>query len=186
RYIATPTVAKYRLFVWLPSETVPDHQIIAIARDDDYTFGVLHSRLHEVWSLRLGTYLGVGNDPRYTPSTTFETFPFPRPTDAQREVIADAARDLDAKRNAWLNPPGADEADLRHRTLTNLYNERPAWLRMAHERLDAAVFAAYGWDPAIDDEEMLTRLLALNLERASKIGFAVPVAVTATGDENEL
>ena len=51
--------------------------IIAIARDDDTTFGILHSRFHEAWSLRLGTWLGVGNDPRYTPTTTFETFPFP-------------------------------------------------------------------------------------------------------------
>ena len=50
-----------------------------MARDDDTTFGILHSRFHEVWSLRLGTWLGVGNDPRYTPTTTFETFPFPKP-----------------------------------------------------------------------------------------------------------
>jgi type II restriction/modification system DNA methylase subunit YeeA len=55
----------------------PDHQIIVIARDDDTNFGILHSRFHEAWSLRLGTWLGVGNDPRYTPTTTFETFPFP-------------------------------------------------------------------------------------------------------------
>ena len=51
--------------------------IIVIARDDDYFFGVLHSKLHEAWSLRMGTWLGKGNDPRYTPTTTFETFPFP-------------------------------------------------------------------------------------------------------------
>ncbi len=55
----------------------PDHQIIVVARDDDTAFGILHSRFHELWSLRMGTWLGVGNDPRYTPSTTFETFPFP-------------------------------------------------------------------------------------------------------------
>ena len=56
---------------------VPDHQLIVIARDDDTTFGILHSRFHETWSLRLGTWLGKGNDPRYTPTTTFGTFPFP-------------------------------------------------------------------------------------------------------------
>ena len=54
-----------------------DHPLIVIARDDRLTFGVLHSRWHEEWSLRLGSWLGVGNDPRYTPTTTFETFPFP-------------------------------------------------------------------------------------------------------------
>ena len=53
----------------------PDHQLIVIARDDDTTFGILHSRFHELWSLRLGTSLE--DRPRYTPSTTFETFPFP-------------------------------------------------------------------------------------------------------------
>jgi hypothetical protein len=60
------------------------------------------------------------------------------------------------------------EADLKQRTLTNLYNARPAWLAMAHERLDQAVAAAYGWgnySPAMADEEILRRLLALNLER---------------------
>ena len=51
--------------------------LIAVARADDATFGILHSRFHELWSLRMGTWLGVGNDPRYTPTTCFETFPFP-------------------------------------------------------------------------------------------------------------
>ena len=67
RYIATPTVAKHRLFAWRDSRICPDHQLIVIARDDDTTLGILHSRFHEAWSLRLGTWLGKGNDPRYTP-----------------------------------------------------------------------------------------------------------------------
>jgi hypothetical protein len=165
RYIGSARVAKHRLFAWLTPEAPPDSQVIVIARDDDYTFGVLHSRAHELWALRTETWLGVGNDPRYTPSTTFETFPFPCPTEAQSENIGAAARDLNAKRDAWLNPSGASETELRKRTLTNLYNEPPMWLRLAHERLDTAVFAAYGWSPDSDDGELLTRLLALNLER---------------------
>jgi type II restriction/modification system DNA methylase subunit YeeA len=182
RYIATPTVAKHRLFVWLTSTTVPDHQLIVIARDDDYTFGVLHSRAHELWSLRLGTSLE--DRPRYTPITTFETFPFPRPTEAQREAIAEAARDLDTKRNAWLDPQGASEIELRKRTLTNLYNERPAWLRLAHERLDVAVLTAYGWPADIADDDLLERLLALNFTREP--AGAVPAAVLAgSGDGDE-
>ena len=78
RYIVTPAVAKHRLFVWLDARVCPDHQLIVIARDDDTTFGILHSRFHEAWSLRMGTSVGKGNDPRYTPTTTFGTFPFPR------------------------------------------------------------------------------------------------------------
>lgn len=77
-----------------------------------------------------------------------------------------AAADLVQKRDAWLNPPGATEAQLNKRTLTNLYNERPTWLHLAHQRLDEAVAAAYGWPADLEDEEILARLLALNLERA--------------------
>ena len=116
RYIATPTVAKHRLFVWLDARVCPDHQLIVVARDDDTTFGILHSRFHEAWSLRLGTSLGKGNDPRYTPTTTFETYPFPEglspdlpaaayETDPRATAIADAASWLVELRDRWLHPP---------------------------------------------------------------------------------
>ena len=195
RYIITPRVAKYRLFVWVDTRVCPDSATIAIARDDDTAFGILHSRFHEAWSLRLGTWLGKGNDPRYTPTTTFETFPFPDGlspdipaagyADGPRSVaIAKAARRLVELRDRWLNPPEwvewvdepvpgypkrpvarDDEAakELKKRTLTNLYNARPQWLADAHETLDAAVAAAYGWDAEISEAEALQELLALNL-----------------------
>ena len=83
-------------------------------------------------------------------------------------AIADAARELVQLRDAWLNPPDASETDLKKRTLTNLYNQRPTWLDNAHKKLDAAVFAAYGWPVDLSDDEILARLLALNLERARK------------------
>ena len=75
RFICTPRVAKHRLFVWFNSCVYPDSATFVIARSDDTTFGILHSRFHELWSLRLGTSLE--DRPRYTPTTTFETFPFP-------------------------------------------------------------------------------------------------------------
>ena len=201
RFIATPTLSKHRLFVWLAAPTLPDHQLVVIAREDDYAFGVLHSRAHELWSLRMGTSLE--DRPRYTPTSTFETFPFPWPLDtpdealsdaqrAHRDAIGEAARALDEARRRWLNPPEwvreepdvapsllprllpvdeDAERELRKRTLTNLYNARPAWLAHLHTTLDAAVFAAYGWAEAgapseLGEEELLGRLLALNLERA--------------------
>ena len=196
RFIATPAVAKHRLFVWLSSPTLPDHALFAFARDDDYAFGVLHSRAHELWSLRMGTSLE--DRPRYTATTTFETFPFPWPLNTpdedltpehcqHRDAIGEAARELDEKRRLWLNPPEwvrevpdvvpslpprllpvDDEAasQLKKRTLTNLYNERPTWLANLHTNLDAAVCAAYGWPPEITDEQILERLLSLNLARA--------------------
>ena len=83
------------------------------------------------------------------------------------ETIAEAARELVEKRGAWLNPPGASEEELKKRTLTNLYNARPAWLVEAHRKLDKAVFAAYGWPATLTDDELLDRLLPLNHQRAA-------------------
>ena len=196
RFIATPTVSKHRLFVWLDAGICPDHQLIAIARDDDTTFGILHSRFHEAWSLRLGTSLE--DRPRYTPTTTFETFSFPDglspdipaadyADDPRAVAIAKAARRLVELRDHWLNPPewvewleepvpgypkrpvardAAAPKELKARTLTNLYNARPRWLADAHAALDAAVAAAYGWDAGISKDDALRKLLLLNSIRA--------------------
>ena len=192
RYIATPTVAKHRLFAWLDIRVCPDHQLTVIAREDDTTFGILHSRFHEAWSLRLGTSLE--DRPRYTPTTTFGTFPFPEnlspdipavdfADNPHAIAIAVAARRLVELRDRWLNPqewvewvdepvPGypkrpvaRDEAaakQIKARTLTKLYNARPQWLSDAHADLDAAVAAAYGWDAEISEEEALANLLVMN------------------------
>ena len=177
RFICTPRVAKYRVFVWAESETLPDSRVYAFARDDDYFFGILHSRIHEVWSLATSSRHGDGGEggrPTYNNTTCFETFPFPWPPgkepqgDPHVQAIADAAEVLVEQRDAWLNPPGLAEAELKKRTLTNLYNERPEWLDAAHRRLDTAVFDAYGWPHDLSDEVILERLLALNLERAKE------------------
>jgi hypothetical protein len=170
RLIATARHAKHRIFVWVSHEVLCNDSTIVFARDDDYFFGVLHSRAHELWSLRQGTALE--DRPRYTPTTCFETFPFPWPPgrepadDPRVAAIAAAAVELVRLRDAWLDPPGASDAERQARTLTNLYNARPTWLDNAHRRLDAAVFAAYGWPAGLADDEILARLLALNLARA--------------------
>jgi type II restriction/modification system DNA methylase subunit YeeA len=167
RYIATPRVSKHRIFVWVPPTSVPDSAVVAIARDDDYTFGVLHSRVHELWARGMGTQLReVESGFRYTPTTTFETFPFPHPTDEQRDDIAGAACDLDRLRQGWLNPPNLPSEELELRSLTNLYNQRPAWLADVHSRLDTAVVAAYGWPIGMEGAQLREGLLALNLARA--------------------
>ena len=167
RIIVTPRVSKHRLFAWAPPRTLPDSAVVAIARDDDYTFGVLHSRVHELWARGMGTQLReVESGFRYTPTTTFETFPFPVPTNEQREAIAEAARQLDRLREGWLNPLGLSPDDLERRTLTNLYNERATWLADAHHRLDAAVLATYGWPSDLDEDSTLRFLLDVNLERS--------------------
>jgi type II restriction/modification system DNA methylase subunit YeeA len=194
RYIATVVTAKHRVFVWLNKHIQPDATLIAIARDDDVSFGILHSRFHELWSLRLGTTLE--DRPRYTPTTTFETFPFPKglelnvsPKDCSNphaEKIAAAARRLNELRDNWLNPPDLIRREpevvegfperviplndaaaklLKERTLTKLYNERPAWLIKAHKTLDDTVASSYGFAHDISDNDVLEALLALNKER---------------------
>lgn len=75
-----------------------------------------------------------------------------------------------------LEPRDPDCAvKLKKRTLTNLYNERPVWLDLAHKKLDAAVAAAYGWPADLSDEQILEKLLALNLERAAAEARAAKV-----------
>lgn len=102
-FLVTPETSKHRMFSWCPCGVVPDKNLVVIAKDDDTTFGILHSRFHSAWALRLGTSLE--DRPRYTSSTTFRTFPFPngltpdRPaaeyTDDSRAIaIAELARRL--------------------------------------------------------------------------------------------
>jgi hypothetical protein len=220
RYLGTPRVAKHRLLAWFGSEVLPTDQVVVFARSDDLFCGILQSRFHEVWALRMGTRFG--STPRYTPSTCFETFPFPpgvlaalTPTPVRHTSIAAAAKELNELREDWLNPPewtrtetlefpgtvggpwdrfidpatvtdrGAfkvgtvryprlvpRDADcatrLKERTLTKLYNARPAWLADCHTKLDAAVAAAYGWPTDLTDDAILERLLALNQASAQQ------------------
>jgi hypothetical protein len=211
RYLATCMVAKHRLFAWLPAETLPANVVIVFARSDDFFFGVLHSRIHELWSLAQGTQLREKESGfRYTPTTCFETFPFPWDhrlpveslTEEQRAhhaAISEAARQLDDLRTRWLNPPEwtreeilefpatpggpwtrfiqpgttiaryprlvprDDESakQLSTRTLTKLYNTRPAWLADAHAKLDQAVAAAYGMDTKLSSARILEGLMGL-------------------------
>ncbi len=165
RYIATPRVSKHRIFTWLAAEVLLDSAAVAIALDDDVSFGILHSRAHELWSRAMGTQLReVESGFRYTSSSTFETFPFPRR--GRGEAVAETAQTLVRLRDGWLNQPQLDDGQGSARTLTNLYNRRPTWLSQAHEALDEAVFGLYGWSEELDDEEILARLLELNLGRA--------------------
>ncbi|MBV5299646.1 MAG: hypothetical protein JZU64_16345 [Rhodoferax sp.] len=232
-----------------------------IARADDTTFGILSSRIHEVWSLAQASIHGDGADggrPTCNAKSCFETFPFPAgltpadtahqrtetlpdgtiipagiseqkvpvapveyalsaiknkaiklvPENAQHasqtlrnHAIAQAAKKLNDLRCNWLNPPewthqvpeviplgldqspypdrieprpGISETDLnalQQRTLTHLYNIRPAWLSMAHQQLDLAVAAAYGWadyNAAMPEQDILRRLLVLNQKTSAK------------------
>lgn len=113
RYLVTAETAQHRVFVWLSYPVLPDKNLIVIPREDDLMFGLLQNRFHAAWALRKGSDLE--NRPRYTHTTTFATFPFPkgmtpdvpaaqaRALVSAREIEA-AARNLNALRENWLNP----------------------------------------------------------------------------------
>ncbi|WP_380879071.1 hypothetical protein ACFB49_20180 [Sphingomonas sp. DBB INV C78] len=179
RYIGTTETSKHRIFQFIDSNVVPDHMIVCFAFDCAYELGILMSRFHTEWALRVGGWLGVGNDPRYSKSKIFDPYPFPDATPGQRQIIGDLAEELDATRKEVL----AEHNDL---TLTGLYNLREKLKAGAafdmveqdqrrrgrvdiiaelHDRIDAAVADAYGWPADLSDEEIVARLVALNAER---------------------
>ena len=182
RYIATVETTKHRVFQFLDAAILPDNMLVAIGSADAFDLGILSSRLHVVWALRAGGWLGVGNDPRYSKSRTFDPFPFPVADDLQKQRIRAVAEELDAHRKRVL-------ADHPHLTLTGLYNvlerlragaaltpdEQRVFddglvliLKELHDRLDAAVATAYGWPADLSDDDILARLVALNKERATE------------------
>jgi hypothetical protein len=185
RYIATVETTKHRAFQFLDIGILPDHMVIAIPTDDVVNLGILSSHIHNVWALRAGGWLGVGNDPRYSKSRCFDPFPFPDANNIQKQTIRVIAEELDAHRKRVL-------ADQPHLTLTGLYNvleklrsgirpdeldehERRTFddglvliMKELHDRLDIAVAEAYGWPADLSDDEILARLVALNKERAEE------------------
>lgn len=197
-YLVTPEVTSRRLFVRVPKEILPDCKLMVIARSDFVTLGVLQSTFHDLWSRYNGGVRGASRTytPRTTFETF--PFPVGLTPDIPAANYADdphaiaigtAASRLSELRENWLNPPDLvrrepevvhgypdrilpinEEAaqKLKKRTLTNLYNERPAWLQHAHKALDHAVAAAYGWPADLSDDEILARLFELNQERAAK------------------
>ncbi|MGY4397557.1 hypothetical protein ACVWZA_002751 [Sphingomonas sp. UYAg733] len=179
RYISTAETAKFRIFQFLDRSIRPDNMLVNFGLTGGPELGILSSRIHVTWAMRSGGWMGIGNDSRYSKTKTFDPFPFPDATPEQRTIIGDLAEELDATRKEVL----AEHADL---TLTGLYNLRDKLLKgqpfcdaeqdqrrrgridiiaELHDRIDAAVAEAYGWPRKLSDEEIITKLVALNAER---------------------
>lgn len=182
RYIATGETSARRTFTFLDADILPDGAVIAICLDDAYHLGVLSSRYHVAWALRAGGRHGIGNDPRYNSTRTFQPFPFPVASDAQIEAVRRAGEAVYRQREERR----AADPNL---TLTDVYNvlealdddqelsekERVTYeagavgvLRQLHEELDNAVAEAYGWPSDLEDAEVIERLVDLNAERAEE------------------
>lgn len=173
--------SRYRWFTTEASIVLPDQSLVAIFLETWTDLGVLSSRLHEEWFIENCGWLGVGNDPKYNPTTVFDTFPFPDPSPAQRAAIAEIAEELDATRKLAL-------AENDKLTMTGLYNlvaairdgtlspdreaqavrARARIVAKLHDDLDGAVAAGYGWPADLPPAEIVARLVALNAERAAE------------------
>jgi Fe2+ or Zn2+ uptake regulation protein len=187
RYIATIETTKHRIFQFVESAIMPDNMLIVIATDDPFHLGILSSRLHVIWSLRAGGWLGVGNDPRYSKSRCFDPFPFPDASERDKERIRSFAEELDRVRKLVLS----EHKDL---TLTTLYNildklnqggeltakeddikirGQVLIIKELHEQIDALVFRTYGWSASLTDEQIIEQFVRLNLRRSAeeKRGF---------------
>ena len=181
-YIATVETAKHRIFQFLDASILPDNMLVCMGLDDPFFLGVLSSRFHVVWALRVGGWLGVGNDPRYSKSRVFDPFPFPDPPEALKARIRATAEELDAlRKQVQAEHPGltltqiynvlekiraGEKLDAREEAIKT--NGLVLVLKEHHDKLDRLVAEAYGWPQNLSDDEILAKLAALNAERAAE------------------
>ncbi len=179
RFVATVETAKHRIFVFLDQNILPDNKLVAIASDDAFMLGILSSRLHVVWALATGGWLGVGNDPVYAKTRCFETFPFPTVNDDKKQRIRSIAEELDSHRKRQQERHSGLGLTDMYNVLTKLRTGETltakektiheqglvSVLRQLHDNLDATVADAYDWPANLTDEEILERIVSLNAER---------------------
>lgn len=146
RFIAGTATSKRVYFVWCEPRWRPSNSTNIFALSEDFAMGMLSSTIHIDWGVARSSTMRT--DPRYTPSSAFDTFPWPQATDNQRERISTLARELLALRSAYCTEHAIG--------LTALYNrlEEGAFedLRSLHRDLDLAVIEAYGWKTDILDD----------------------------------
>ena len=174
RCLATSLHSKHHLFAFQPAGRVFSHGTAIFAFDDDASFAVLQSRVHEAWVRHAGLTSTMKTDTRYTPSTCFETFPFPRPTEPQRVACASAGEALDAQRTACMRKFGEGMTRVWNRLMdpdhADHHDADIDRLRALRDAMDRAVLAAYGWSDLepTDTAAIVRRLRALNVERAAE------------------
>lgn len=184
RYIAVGRHGKRTLFVWCNSHWLASDATVTVALDGDYHFGVLSSNIHVLWAGYRGST--IKDDPRYTHTTVFRSFPWPDPDPGTRERIEAAARNLLAERRTACQHAAAGLTDVYNLVDEGGYQK----LARAHQELDQAVAAAYGWPEKISNNayEVIPQLMELNRRIANgEIDYAPfadhPTRQTTSTDE---
>lgn len=161
RFPAIAGHSKRVSIAWVESRVLPSNATDVFAFHDDFSMGVLQSSAHVAWAWFRSSTLGASL--RYTPTSSFQTFPWPdRATGAQREAVAAACRAMLAERTRICT-----ERQIGLTTLYNLVDEGAfAELKAQHRKLDVFVAACYGWPAAVaqDHDELVRHLLDLNRE----------------------
>ena len=160
QYFIVPCHSTWFVFVPASRDWLPNNSAAVVASEDFYILGILTSRVHRDWIRAQSSTLKA--DTRYTPSSCFETFPFPQAPSTQLvEQIRSAAEALHQYRS--------EQMEKRRWGITELYkkffNEAAGQLAKLHAKLDSLTLQAYGFKP---DDDLLTKLLELNQELAEK------------------
>ena len=115
-----------------------------------YHFGVLNSQAHMAWTRVVCGKLK--SDYRYSNTVVYNNYPWPQPSDSQRNQIERTAQGILDARALY---PGSSLADL--------YDEltMPPELRKAHRANDAAVLEAYGFPKDAAESEIVARLFSM-------------------------
>lgn len=182
RYVATCRTARQRIFVFVDVKVIPDTKIVAIAVEDAAILATLSSRVHVLWSLRLGGWLGVGNDPTYNHLDCFGKFPFPSLSPSQTTELRSLGERLEAHRKGRQaahpdlaltdaynvldklrenNVLDAAEEKIRNMALVDT-------MRHLHDEIDRVTLSAYGWPVDLSDEAIIEKLVDLNVQRAAE------------------
>lgn len=184
RYIATVRTAKHRVFRFVDANRVCDDSVVMIAAGDPFVLGILSSRIHVLWATRSGGTLE--DRPRYNKSLSFAPFPFPDCSNELAEKIRNVAMEL----NNHLTAQQFASPELTTTKIFNVLEKMRAnapltksdvgirdtalllTFKSLQEKLDALVFAAYGWPDSLLDQEILAQLVDLNRKRAleEKVG----------------
>ncbi|MBW4477120.1 MAG: N-6 DNA methylase [Tolypothrix brevis GSE-NOS-MK-07-07A] len=159
-YFTVPRVSKWAVFIPASINWLAGDKSVVLTNDDFYVFGIVSSIVHRIWMNAQKSTLGETT--AYTPTSCFETFPFPQTPDAKLvNQIRTKAGELHQYRTQQM--------EAKQWGITTLYNkffnEPTSQLYKLHEQLDKLVMQAYGFNP---NDDILEKLVELNLELAEK------------------